>query len=78
MFVQGLVQAQNDKDSKTFSDYFTPDATVADEGSSYLERAYRTSNRHISGKSSRNALSFGTERHIDQLIKDYRLSRVLL
>ena len=36
--IEGLIQAQNNQDSATFADYFTADATVADEGSSYSGR----------------------------------------
>lgn len=36
--IEGLIKAQNNLDSTTFAAYFTADATVSDEGSSYLGR----------------------------------------
>ncbi|MCE7065111.1 nuclear transport factor 2 family protein [Dyadobacter sp. CY326] len=36
--IERLIKAQNDKNSTTFAEHFTADATVADEGSSYSGR----------------------------------------
>lgn len=36
--IEGLIKAQNDSDSTTFASYFTENATVSDEGSSYSGR----------------------------------------
>ncbi|OUJ68390.1 hypothetical protein BXP70_28040 [Hymenobacter crusticola] len=37
--IEGFVQAQNERDSASFSHYFTADATVSDEGHTYSGRA---------------------------------------
>jgi hypothetical protein len=37
--IDGFVQAQNEQDSTCFSHYFTPQATVSDEGQVYSGRA---------------------------------------
>ncbi|WP_040006001.1 nuclear transport factor 2 family protein [Fibrisoma limi] len=37
--IEGLIQAQNEQDSTRFSQYFTANATVSDEGASYSGRA---------------------------------------
>jgi len=36
--IEGLIKAQNDLDSTTFAAFFTANATVSDEGSSYSGR----------------------------------------
>lgn len=36
--IEGLIQAQNNSDSATFATYFTENATVSDEGSTYSGR----------------------------------------
>ncbi|MFD1141097.1 nuclear transport factor 2 family protein [Larkinella insperata] len=36
--IEGLIKAQNGLDSTAFAEYFTPEATVSDEGSSYVGR----------------------------------------
>lgn len=37
--IEGLIKAQNNLDSSAFASYFTEQATVSDEGSSYSGRA---------------------------------------
>jgi uncharacterized protein (TIGR02246 family) len=37
--IAGFVQAQNEQDSARFAHYFTPQATVSDEGQVYAGRA---------------------------------------
>ncbi|WP_031530874.1 nuclear transport factor 2 family protein [Dyadobacter crusticola] len=37
--IEGLIKAQNEADSSTFADYFTEQATVFDEGSSYTGKS---------------------------------------
>ncbi|UHG93980.1 nuclear transport factor 2 family protein [Spirosoma oryzicola] len=37
--IEGFIKAQNEKDSTTFTHYFTDNATVYDEGHSYSGRA---------------------------------------
>jgi len=36
--IEGFIKAQNNLDTTTFANYFTENATVSDEGSSYLGR----------------------------------------
>lgn len=36
--IEGFIKAQNDLDSTAFANYFTENATVSDEGSSYSGR----------------------------------------
>lgn len=36
--IEGLIQAQNNSDSTTFATYFTENASVSDEGSTYSGR----------------------------------------
>ncbi|MPR35938.1 nuclear transport factor 2 family protein [Salmonirosea aquatica] len=36
--IEGLIRAQNERDSTAFANYFTEQATVSDEGSSYSGR----------------------------------------
>jgi hypothetical protein len=36
--IEGLINAQNELNSTAFAEYFTQDATVSDEGSSYSGR----------------------------------------